>query len=171
MHSQEPRRHREWLDAEAEGQDWLAERAFARLVAELPEREPSTAFVDQVVGEAWARQRARHRRRRVGLMAAAVAGIGLAGTLAFAASGLLAGVAGGLLLATTEGLVWMAGTLSEGLRWWQIAGRVGAALGDQAMLPGATVGLAGAELLAAMAIYAIQRMLRDTRHESGKVEL
>lgn len=172
MHTREPRRHREWLEAEAEGQEGPAEHAFARLVADLPDSEPSAVFVDQVVGRVWARQRARQRRRRAGLVAASVAALGLAAVLATAVSGYLAGAAGGLLLATTQGMVWLAGALSDGLRWWQIAGRVGSALGDQVMVPGATVGLAGAELLAAMAIYAFQRTLRDARHESGKkVEL
>ena len=62
-----------WLRAEETGQEELAESAFARLVADLPSFEPSSAFVDRAAHAAW---RARIRRRlvtRVACVAAALA--------------------------------------------------------------------------------------------------
>ena len=171
MDTRNPRGHHDWLDAEAEGREHFAEQAFARLMAELPDVEPPTQFIEQVAVGAWSRRRG---RRRLGLVACAAAALLVAGAASAAAYGfslVLAGAAGGVLMAATQGLVWVASTMGEGLRWWEIAGRVSVALGDRVTAPGTTALLAGAELLGAVAIYAFQRVLREAQPDSRKVEI
>jgi len=171
MDTRHPRGHHDWFDAEAEGREHLAEQAFARLMAELPDAEVPAAFAAQVAADAWGR---RARRARLAQLARAasvllMAGVGAAGL--YGVGVLLAGAAGGALVAATQGLVWVAGAMGEGLRWWEIAGRVSVTLGDRVTAPGTTALLAGVELLGAMAIYAFQRVLRDAQPDSRKVEL
>lgn len=171
MDSSNVRQHDDWLDAEAGGREHLAEQAFARLMAELPDDEPPARFIEQVTADAWGRRRRRQWVARAARVAAAVLVAAAASAAVYGFSLLLAGAAGGVLVAAAEGLVWVAGAMGEGLRWWEIAGRVSVALGDQVTAPGTTAVLAGAEVLGAMAIYAFQRVLRDTQPDSQKVEI
>jgi hypothetical protein len=150
---------RQWLQAEQNGQEELAEAVFARLVAGMPAIEPSAAFVDATAQAAW---QASTRRR------AATRGAAIAAGLAAAAGGLgaiyeLRAPAASLVargtVAMAEGLVWLTTSVGEGARWWWVAERIGTAASDAFAAPAAAAGLAAAGMIALAAIYALQQLI------------
>ncbi len=148
-----------WLQAEESGHEELAESAFARLIAEIPSVEPSAAFADRAVHAAW---QARSRRRRVtrlayiaGAVSIAVAGAGLIYELAGPATTLAARVT----VAFSHALVWLLTSASTGAGWWSIAERIGTAVGDAIASPSASASIAAFEMIALLALYALERLL------------
>lgn len=150
---------RQWLQAEQTGQDELAERIFARVVAEMPPIESSTDFVNRTVQRAWQARTRRRRVRRVALVAAAL----LITTAVVGSMYELATLAMGLVVRSTvvfsHGLVWLLTSAGEGARWWWIAERIGAAVRDTIADPSAAATVAAAEIVGLLAIYAFQRLL------------
>src|SRR5215471_12527393 len=99
---------RDWLDAEREGREDLAELTFARLMSELPPVEPSPEFVGAVVHRAMqvqARRRAVSRLARVAAILA-VTSVSVAAIYAFGVFAIGAIGRGTSLLA--EALLWLA---------------------------------------------------------------
>lgn len=148
-----------WLRAEETGQEDLAENAFARLIAELPSVEPSSAFVDRAVQAAW---QARSRRRLVTRLAwvaaalsVAVAGAGLIYEFAGAATTLAARIT----VSLSQLLVWLLTSMTAGAGWWSIAERVGMAVGEAIASPSAAVSIAAFEMIALLALYMLRRLL------------
>ena len=162
-----------WLHAEETGHEELAESVFASLMAEIPSVEPSAAFVDRAVHAAW---RARSRRRRVtrlayiaGAASIVVAGAGSIYELAGPATTLAARVT----VAFSHVLIWFLKSASAGAGWWSIAERVGTAVGDALASPSASASIAAFEVIALLALYALQRLLgqelrRPTEAEEEK---
>ena len=146
--------------------------AFARLIAGLPAAEPTPAFVGRAVQTAW---RARRRRRLMAGLARAAAVVLMTAATAVVVylfgMVVLAALARGTVL-VAQGLVWVMTSVGEGVRWWSIAGRVGTAVGQTLSAPKTTAIVAVIELVGAMAIYALQRVLRDDdTHDSQKVRI
>ena len=65
------------------------------------------------------------------------------------------------MVAAADRLVWLVTTVGDGVRWWSIAEQVGMAVGRAATEPATVAVIAGIELLAGLAIYAFQRVVRD----------
>jgi len=158
-----------WLHAEETGHDDLAESAFASLIAELPSVEPSAAFVDRAVNAAW---QARSRRRRItrlayiaGALSIAVAGAGSIYELAGPATILAAR----LTVAFSHLLVWLLTSAGAGAGWWSIAERIGTAVGDAIASPSASASIAAFEMIALLALYALQRLLGEELRRPSKV--
>ena len=152
---------RDWLASEQEGRDDLAEFAFARLMAGLLPVEPSPAFVERAVQAAWQR---RVRQQRLAWVARAAAVLvvlagGGVGLVAFGA--VLIGAAADGVVAGVQGLVWTANAVGGGLRWWSLLENVGSAVGTAVATPQTTAVLVALELMGAMAVYGIQRLLGD----------
>ena len=159
--------HRNWLEAEQSGRDDTAEAAFAQLFAELPAVEPDTDFVSRTVRVAWRARARRGLATRLARVAAAVL-VAAAGVALLYVSGVLvvsAAVQSALLF--SHALVWLVTSIGEGARWWSIAGRVGAAVGQTISAPQITAAVAIVELIGAAAIYALQRTLHDERGTNG----
>jgi hypothetical protein len=58
-------------------------------------------------------------------------------------------------------IVWLAVALQQGVDWWSIAGRAGAALGGVVARSDVAMSLVALELVGAVALYGLQRLLRD----------
>jgi hypothetical protein len=158
-----------WLHSEQAGHEELAESAFARLIAEIPSVEPSAAFVDRAVHTVW---QARSRRRLVtrlayiaGALSIAIAGAASIYELAGPATTLAARVA----VAFSHVLVWLLTSTSAGAGWWSIAERVGTAVGDAVASPSASASIAAFEMIALLALYALQRLLGQELRRPSKV--
>jgi hypothetical protein len=159
-----------WLQAEESGHEGLAESAFASLISELPSVEPSAAFVNRAVHAAW---QAQNRRRRVtrlayiaGAVSIAVAGAGSIYELAGPATTLTARVT----VAFSHAFVWLVTSASAGAGWWSIAERVGTAVGDAIASPSASASIAAFEMIALLALYALERLLGQELRRPSKVE-
>ena len=150
---------REWLQAERNGQDELAERMFARWVAELPPIEPAADFVSRAAQAAW---RARTRRRLVLRMirtaAAFLLGVTMLGSLYAAVA---SGLAVRATLALLHGLVWLLTSIGEGARWWWIAERIGTVVGGSIASPLVAAIIVAIEMTALLALYAFQRLFQN----------
>lgn len=154
---------REWIEAEEHGRETTAEEAFARLMAGLPEETAAPAFIERTMAAVRAR-RARQRRlawavrAAVALLAvtAAVISIRLGGAfvMTLAADGLVAGV---------RGVVWTADTVGGGLWWWSVLETVGSGVARAAMAPRAVAVLVALQLVGAMAMYGMTRLLGNER--------
>jgi hypothetical protein len=152
---------RNWLQAEQNGQDPLAEILFARFVADIPPIEPSSGFVDRTVQAAW---RARARRYLVMRLA------GIAAVLAVAIAGLgsiyeLRGLAVALIVRSavvlSHGLVWLLTSASQGVKWWWIAERIGTAVSDTIAAPTAAAAFVAVEMIALLAIFAFKQVIHE----------
>ncbi len=159
-----------WLQAEETGHEELAESAFASLMAEIPSVEPSAAFVDRAVHAAWQARSRRRRVTRLAYIAVALtilaAGVGSIYELAGPATTLAARVA----VAFSHVLVWLLTSASAGAGWWSIAERVGTAVGDALASPSASASIAAFEMIALLALYALQRLLGEELRRPSKVE-
>jgi hypothetical protein len=160
---------REWLQAERNGQDELAERLFARSVAEISPIEPAADFAGRAAQAAW-RARARHRAvvRLVRVAAALLLGVTTLGSLyAVVASGLVARTA----VVLSHGLAWLLTSAGEGLRWWWIAERIGTAVGGSLASSSTAMVIVAIETAALLALYAFQRLFQNELQpgESRKV--
>ncbi len=157
-----PSKHwRDWLEAEEEGRDDLAELTFARLMADLRRVEPSPAFVERAV-QAARQRRVRQQRLAWAARAAAVlvvlvgGGVGL-----FVLGEAVVGAAADGVVAGVQGLIWTADAVSGGLRWWSLLEKLGSAVGTAVATPQTTAVLVALALMGAMAVYGIERLLGD----------
>ena len=152
---------RQWLHAEQSGQEELAERIFARLVAEMPPIEPSAEFLDRTVRAAWQARVRRRLIRRVALIAAALMiSIGGVGAI-YELTGLATGLGVRVTVEFSRGLVWFLTSAGEGASWWWIAERIGTAARVTIAAPSMAAGIAAMEMLALLAIYAFGRLLGE----------
>ena len=152
---------REWLEAEEKGLEATAEEAFASLMAGLPAAAAAPSFVDATMRTVRAR-RAR-QRRMVWAVRAAVAVVAVGGAvLGLSAGGafVMSLVADGLV-AGVQGAVWTADTVGGGLWWWSVLETMGSAVGKVAMAPRSLVVLVALQLVGAMAMYGMTRLLGD----------
>jgi hypothetical protein len=69
-----------------------------------------------------------------------------------------------------QAAVWLFVALREGMDWWSIAGRAGAAVADAIVRPEALSWLVGLELVGAAALYGLQRLFRDEFREEPRGE-
>jgi len=106
------------------------------------------------------------RRRWLVRVAALVTGsaAGLAGLLALVvyAGGWIVGTSVQLL---SRGLVWVMVSLAEGVDLWALAAQVGRGLGDALTTPVGAGVLIGLEVVAVLALYGLQRVLRGARDD------
>jgi hypothetical protein len=158
---------RQWLQAEQSGQEELAEKAFARVIAEMPAIEPSADFVNRTVRVAWQAHARRRLVRRAALIAAAllitIVGVGLIDALTAPAIS----IAGRVAVLFSQGLVWLLTSASEGARWWWIAERMGTAVRDTIAVPSAAASIAVIEMIGLLGIYAFQRLLPEARNDTN----
>lgn len=155
------RKTRDWLDAEQEGREDLAELTFARLMSELRPIEPSEAFVGAVVHQA---MRVHARRRMVQQLARVaavilIAGVSIATMLAL--SSVAVGALGRGTALLSDGLLWLVSSAGDGVKWWSLAARVGGAIGESLITPRTAAAIVTIELLGVSAIYALHRVLRN----------
>jgi hypothetical protein len=152
--------HREWFRADKDGNDILAERAFARLIADLPLIEPDVAFVDRTVQAAW-RMRDRPQIWKpmvavVALLIGAVAVVSL-----YALSGSATELFAGYVRELSRSLIWLLTFAAEGVRWWWIADRIGAATGRVLSSPISIGAFAAAEIVILLAICAFRLVVQS----------
>ena len=147
-----------WLAREQQGDEDLAEAAFAQLFAALPKVEPGLAFFERTAQAAW-RARARHRRvvmaaRVAASLVIATGGLGVAYVaIAYGGAPLItAGVA--LVSRAIIGPILFVANLIE---WWSTIARAAATVGDAIATPLSQVALISAELWCVFAVYALQR--------------
>jgi hypothetical protein len=148
-----------WLRAEETGQEELAERAFARLIAELPSVEPSSGFVDRAMHAAWQARRHRRQARRLAWTAATVSITALGAGLIYELAGPATTLAARVTVSLSHVLVWLLTSTTAEAGWWSIAERVGTAVGNAIVSPSAAVSIAGFEMIALLALYALRRLL------------
>ena len=159
-----------WLRAEQDGDDVLAEAMFARVIAAMPPIEPGADFVSRTVDAAW---RARTHRRfaafaRIAAMFALMIGVPAA-IYAFSGWAIALIVPG--TVALSRGLMWLVTSAGDGVGWWWIADRIGGAVADTVGEPFTASAVAAGALIALAAIYAFQYLVHDTfaAPESRKV--
>lgn len=150
---------RTWLDAEAEDLEGLADSSFASLMSHLPAVEATPAFIQQTTALAWGvhtrRQRAARRSRvavLLGVTAATLVGACAVGPW------LIEGLARAVVVGV-QALMWVAGTLGGGARWWALAAKTASAIAQPATSPQGIALLVGFELIGAAAMYGFHRML------------
>ena len=159
--------YRDWLDAEADDRDDLAELAFAQLMADLPAVQPSPDFVLRAVAasvEARARQT---RLVRLARLAASVAVmVGGLGLLWAVGDRVVDALAHGLVFAM-HGLVWLASAVGGGARWWALVTDIASALGRSVATPQTFAAIVLLEMLAASALYTVRRVATDADPQVG----
>lgn len=159
IHPNEP--WREWLEAEAQQDDEAAEAAFASLMATAPRVEVSPVFVERTMATV---HRAHVRQRRLRWTVRVVASVAAVATAAVAvgAGGALLGdaLANGLV-GVVRGLLWTAGAMGGGLRWWAVLERFGSAIGTAAATPQSMAVLVALQVVGALAMYGMKRLLGD----------
>lgn len=152
---------REWVEAEQGGQDAVAEAMFARLIADMPLIEPGAAFVDRTVRAAW---RARRRRRIVTQVARVAAvlslGVMMAGSV-YELSGWVAGLITRGAVAFSHALVWLLVSARDGARWWWIADRIGAAVGDALASPWTAAAVLAIEAAVLLGMYTFRHLVHN----------
>jgi hypothetical protein len=157
---------RQWLQAEQSGQDDLAEKAFARVVAEMTAVDPSADFINRTVRLAWQAHARRRLVRRAALIAAALLITIVSIGLIYALTALAIGMVGRVAVLFSHGLVWLLTSASEGVRWWWVAERMGTAVTDTVAIPSAAVSIAVIEMIGLLGIYAFQRLLPKARNDT-----
>jgi len=153
----------EWLEAEEHGRESTAEHAFASLMAGLPRAAADPAFVETAMRAL--RVRRARQRRAVWVVRAAVALLAIAGAvvgLRVGGSFVLTLVADGLV-AGVRGMVWTADTVGGGLWWWSVLETTGSAVTKVATTPRSVALLIALQLVGAMAMYGMTRLLGDER--------
>ena len=68
-------------------------------------------------------------------------------------------------------IVWLFVAMQEGADWWSIAGRVGAALAETLTTSQVGLSLIALELVGVVALYALQRLIRDEARSGGSEEV
>lgn len=152
---------RQWLEAEQAGQDEIAERMFARAIADLPRIQPSESFVIEASQAAW---RARARRRRAMRMAYASIAL-LVGIMGMAAIYELMLLAPNLIanaaFAVSHCLIWLLRAPAQGAGWWWFAERIGRAITDTVAVPSTAAIIGALEMIGLLGIYAFRQLLRE----------
>lgn len=161
---------RDWLEAERNGDDALAEAMFARVMADMPAISPSGDFVGRTVQVAW---QARAQRRIVQQLA----GVGAALSIGIAALGILyesssgaAGLAGRGVVLFLHSFVWVLARVGKEARWWWIGERIGAAVSGVVIGRSTAGAIVAAEIIILLSICAFQRLVpsETEAHGSGK---
>lgn len=161
-----PTAHR-WLAAEAGGRDFEAEAELGRLFRATPRPSPADDLEERIWrATRWVRRRALItlllRRAGVGLAAAALA----IGTIVFTLTTLVPLLARSLVSVVAwlvRGGVWLMLTFTQGLDTWSFLARVGGAVADAIATPRATMALIVFELIGALALYVLNRVLTGPR--------
>jgi hypothetical protein len=150
---------RQWLQAEQNAQEELAELMFAQLIAEMPSVEVGAEFVNRTAKVAW-RAHIRHRLiARCAFFAAALLIVvgGVASLYELKDFAVRAVVYGVVLF--SHALVWIVTWATDGFRWWWIAERIGTAVRDGIADPSRVALLAAFEMIVLLATYAFRRLL------------
>ncbi|MBI3047099.1 MAG: hypothetical protein HYY76_02200 [Acidobacteria bacterium] len=158
----------DWLRAEQEGPEEVADAAFAQVFTALPTLQPSPAFVARTVEAAW---EARARRRQVAGLAAAAAVLAAVATtvVLYAVFGARVGWLLTTIAAVASGSVLsLLGAALTAAEWWKAtvaAGSTAVAAGSTAIAalagPYSVAALAVVELVAAAALYLLHRLLQS----------
>jgi hypothetical protein len=157
-----------WLIEERRGVEDTAEAAFEHMFAALPMITPRADFVDRAVDAAW---RTRLRRRRMLVLTRAAA------LLLFAVGGavlayVVASSGGAWVLRTgavlvSRSFVWLVVSIAGGMEWWSSLAQIGNSVAETVAMPRGTAALVVIELVGALSLYALQRLLRgDGRFRS-----
>jgi hypothetical protein len=151
---------RDWLRAEQEGEDALAETMFAHLMADLPPVEPGAEFVRRTAQAAWrARARRRLMTRLAGTAAALVVGLSTMGAMLESRAVAVSLAARGAAL-LSHGVVWLLTSAGQGAGRWSLAERIGTAVNETIAAPRTAAGVAAAEMIILAAIYALGKLVR-----------
>ena len=160
-----------WLVSERDGAEAEAESAFGHALAAVSRVEPGLGFVDRAVQAAWRARRRRLAVRRVLWLAASllvVAGGIVATSLAVVQGGTWLVQTGAAM--TSRLVVWLVRSTAEGLDWWSVVAQVGAAAGSALATPQATFMVVAVELVGALALFALHRVLRSEGRNSDSEE-
>lgn len=148
---------RQWLQAEHNGKDDLAEIMLACAMTQLPAIEPSSDFVNRAVQGAW-QIRTRRRIRRLLTVSGGIA-TAVAVVVTYALAPLLSTLIANTTIALSHALLWLITVAGEGARWWWIADRIGAALAEALRSPSAAAAVIALEMILLLAIYAFRQVL------------
>jgi hypothetical protein len=161
-----------WLVAEHEGLDGGAELAFARVLGGVPRVPPvSPDFAERVADAVWRASRRRRLALRVARLGASAAAIAASLTLAYMV--LLQGGAWlirGAVSLTLQTVSLVVRSAAEGLDWWSIVARVGAATGEALTTPQVSSVIVGIEIVGAVALFVLSRVLRAERNNPDSWE-
>lgn len=151
----------DWLASERHGLDAAADEAFLQVFSALPTVEPSAGFVQRAVDAVWLARRRRRRTVVAASLAASVVGAAITGAVAYgvfgAAGGWLVTMTAAVMTNSTVSLLMAAPTAVE---WWAAGAHAGSTLAGVAARPEGVAALVGVELVAAAALYLLQRLLR-----------
>jgi len=148
-----------------------ADSAFARVFAAVPRVEPGAGFAERVARTAWKARVRRRRFVRAGRRAASLAAVFIGAGATYVAV-----VEGGAWVVRTAAAVTVRGvslvvrSAAEGLDWWSILVRVGRATGEVLVTPQVSTAVIAVEILGALALYALSRLLRDDRNNAERWE-
>jgi hypothetical protein len=152
---------RQWLQAEQTGEDELAERMFARAIADLPRVQPTETFVARTAQIAWRARARRHLLTRAAYAAAAllvsIIGIGGIYELMPFVPRLIADSA----LALSHALIWLVSAPAQGAGWWSLAESLGTAIADAITAPSTAAIITAVEVIGLLGIYAFRQLLRE----------
>lgn len=156
---------REWLGAEEDGLEDVAERALTRALAGLDRRAPAAHFADRVLARAGRLAPASRAWRSWWLRFPVAASLLTAG---FAAAALPAALLVIIPVARAFGWPALAASWHWTARWttvafrsWSIVADVAAALGASLSAPAAVAVLSANVLLAAASLLGLKRLLRS----------
>lgn len=160
-----------WLVAEQNGLQAGADAAFARLFTAIPVVQPDQRFAARTAAAAW-----KARGRRVRLVRAGRRAASLGALLLGAAACYMAVVQGGAWVVRTGAVVTVQAvslvvrSAAEGLDWWAILVRVGRAAAESLVTPQVSTVVVVIEILGALALYALSRLLRDDGNNTERWE-
>ena len=151
-----------WLVEERGGDEEPAEAAFAHMFAALPAIVPRGDFVDRTVDTAWRARVRRHRMlvlmRAAALLLFAVGGAALAYVVA-SSGGAWVLRTGAVLV--SRSFVWLIVSIAGGMEWWSSLARIGNGVAEAVAMPQGTAALVVIELVGALSLYALHRLLRS----------
>jgi hypothetical protein len=168
--TQDPRDNLErWLASEHQGDDDIAEAAFARAVQTLPRIEARPGFADRVVALAWRLERRRRMTVRLAWLAACLLLGAGASSVAYAVlaprAAWLAEASAAILARSVAAFAAAAGL---GLQWWSLSARIAATVQSVLATPQNTIALLGIELLGIVAFIGLKQLLVFNGQSTGE---
>jgi hypothetical protein len=170
-------RIRRWLAADAAGRDEAADAAFRAVVLELPRPLPPRDLAGRIARAAVRAPRAvraparpsiwsRRPARAAIVTSALLSGFGVVYLLPAVVMPLAARAFVLLIDWATRASVWLLQSVDAGLGFWEILGRLGRALGVVVATPQVGFGLLAFEVLGALALFTLHRLLAADRESS-----
>lgn len=159
-----------WLASEQEGQEDVAEAAFAQTFQALPRIEPSADFADRVVAAVWHAHGRRQRRRRWAQRIAALLVIAVGLAIGYTAIDYVDGsmATAGTAIASRVVLRLMV-VASAGAWWWSLLARIGEGMNTALGTAQNMAALLALELIGMLALWTLRRLLQGEQDaDSGE---